>query len=57
MMICENDKLNIPEKYKKMSVSELRKEKERIYMEIRQQKSRSLEHTRKTVKKNVTFNF
>lgn len=57
MMICENDKLNIPEKYKKMSVSELRSEKERIYLEIRQQKSRTLENTRKPVKKNITFNF
>ena len=36
MMIFENDKLNIPEKYQKMSVSELRSEKERIYTEIRQ---------------------
>ena len=57
MMICENDKLNIPEKYKKMSVSELRSEKERICMEIRQQKSRTLEYTEKSVRKNITFNF
>ena len=33
-MLYENDQLNIPEKYKKMSVSELQKEKERIYMKI-----------------------
>ncbi len=46
MMVCENDKLNIPEKYKKMSVSELRSEKERIYMEFKQQ-------TKKTTKKRV----
>lgn len=56
MMICENDKLIIPEKYKNMSVSELRSEKERIYKEIRQQRSRTLEYTGKPVKKNVTFN-
>ena len=37
MMIFENDKLNIPEKYKKMSVSELRNEKERVYTKIRPQ--------------------
>ncbi len=41
MMMCENDKLNIPEVYKKMTVSELRREKERIYMGIRQQKNMS----------------
>lgn len=40
-MMCENDKLNIPEKYKKMSVSELRCEKERIYMELRQKTNKS----------------
>lgn len=31
-MMYENDKLNIPEKYKKMSVSELRQEK--LYIPI-----------------------
>ena len=31
----ENDKLNIPEKYKKMSVSELRYEREKVYTQIR----------------------
>ena len=36
MMICENDKLNIPEEYKKMSVSELQLRKEQIYRDIRQ---------------------
>ena len=34
-MMCENDKLIIPEKFQKMSVSELRYEKEKLYMEIR----------------------
>ena len=34
-MICENDKLVIPEKYRKMSVSELRKEKELILEEFK----------------------
>ena len=52
MMICENDKLNIPEKYKKMSVSELRSEKERIYMEIRQKPkktSKEMEYRRGSI--------
>lgn len=31
-MMYENDKLNIPEKYKKMSVSELRQEKGRLQL-------------------------
>lgn len=34
-MTYENDKLVIPEKYRKMSVSELRKEREQIYAEYR----------------------
>lgn len=34
-MMYENDRLNIPEEYKKMSVSELRNEKQRVYEEIR----------------------
>lgn len=34
-MMYENDKLTIPEKYRKMSVSELRCEKEKVYTEIR----------------------
>ena len=56
MIICENDKLNIPEKYKKMSVSELRDEKERIYMEIKQQKNNLPKNTNH--KKEITvFHF
>ena len=35
-MMYENDKLIIPEKYKKMSVSELQIRKEQIYRELRQ---------------------
>ena len=33
-MIYENDILIIPEKYQKMSVSELRSETEKLYMQI-----------------------
>lgn len=38
-MVNENDKLEIPEKYRKMSVSELRREKERIYKDLNVQKA------------------
>ncbi len=34
-MIYGNDKLIIPEKYQKMSVSELRSEKEKLYTQIK----------------------
>ena len=56
MMICENDKLNIPEKYKKMSVSELRNEKEYIYAEIRQERNRTSKKMEYR-KKSVVFHF
>jgi hypothetical protein len=36
--IYEDDKLVIPEEYKKMSLLEIRKEKERLYKEILKQK-------------------
>lgn len=52
MMIFENDKLNIPEKYKKMSVSELRDEKERIYTKIRPQTNKTnkkMEYTKNAI--------
>ena len=52
-MMYENDKLIIPDKYKKMSVSELRQEKERVYMEIRQSCNgiiRKTEYRKETVK-------
>ncbi len=38
-MMYENDKIEIPEKYRKMSVSELRKEKEKIYQTLKIQKA------------------
>ena len=53
-MIHENDKLVIPEKYQRMSVSELVQEKEKLYEEI-QRKPKQL----KTKKKSgeVKFHF
>ncbi len=56
MMIYENDKLNIPEKYKRMSVSELQKEKERIYMEIRQKPNKQAKQTNRK-KEIAMFHF
>jgi len=55
MEVYENDTLIIPEKYKKMSVSELEKEKARMLQRIT-----SSERPKKTAKKNrnnITFNF
>lgn len=34
MSVYEDDRLNIPEKYKNMSVSEIKAEKERLWEEI-----------------------
>ena len=52
MMICENDKLNIPEEYKKMSVAELQFRKEQIYRELRQNtkaEAKNVEYKNETV--------
>ena len=55
-MIYENDKLIIPEKYRKMSVSELRYEKEKLYTQI--QKERKSNVQSKPIKSNsVVFHF
>ncbi len=55
MAVYENDVLEIPEEYKRMSVSELEKEKERLLQEIY-----SKERPKKQVKankRNIVFNF
>ena len=56
MILCENDKLTIPETYRKMSVSELKKEKEKLYFEL---KKGNKEKTRGVVnkQKNTIFKF
>ena len=55
MEVYENDKLIIPEKYKKMSMSEIEREKNKLLKEIllseRQKK------VIKSNKNNITFNF
>ena len=55
MIAYENDTLVIPEKYKKMSVSELEKEKKKVLKEINVS-----ERQKKVIKKNkhhIVFNF
>ncbi|MBR2036960.1 MAG: hypothetical protein IKA09_04455 [Lachnospiraceae bacterium] len=56
-MMYENDKLNIPEKYRNMSVSELRCEKERVYAQIKKNTSDKLVEKSEYKRKNVKFNF
>ena len=56
-MMYENDKLNIPEKYRNMSVSDLRCEKERIYAQIKRNSSDALVEKGENKRKNVKFNF
>lgn len=51
-MMYENDNLYIPEEYKKMSISELRREKERIYQDIKQKQS----NTTKELKGGIPMN-
>ena len=55
-MMYENDKLIIPEKYRKMSVNELRNEKEKIYIQIQKEKRTKTQST-PTKNKNIIFHF
>ena len=41
-MVYEDDTLEIPEKYKKMSLAELKEEKERIYKTLDLKKTRTV---------------
>ena len=56
-MMYENDKLNIPEKYRNMSVSELRCEKEKVYAQIKKNTSDEVVEKSEYKRKNVKFNF
>lgn len=53
-MIQENDKLQIPDKYRKMSVSELKEEKNRVLAKINSA-PRNIK-TKKQTSTKVTFN-
>ena len=56
-MMYENDKLNIPEKYRNMSVSELRCEKERVYMQIKRNSSNGVIKKTEYKRETVMFHF
>ena len=55
MIAYEKDVLTIPKKYKKMSVSELEREKARLLKEIKASVSQKKQV--RTNKKNINFNF
>lgn len=57
-MIMENDRLNIPEEYRKMSVAELEQEAKRVMTELSKQSSEKKEK-KKAVngKREIVFNF
>ena len=52
---CENDKLVIPEKYKSMSVSELKREEKKVLADILKQERPK--KTAKTNKRKIVFNY
>ena len=56
-MICENDKLNIPEEYRRMSASELRTVKEKLYEAQKGTTNQSLKKKVVLERKIITFNF
>ena len=54
-MMCENDKLNIPQEYLNMSATELKAKKEKVYKQIKN--SVPVEDVKQIEKKEgVTFN-
>lgn len=55
-MMYENDKLMIPERYKKMSVSELRYEKEKLYGQIKKENKTNIS-PKTSEHKSVVFHF
>ncbi|MCC8139485.1 MAG: hypothetical protein LIO67_04140 [Lachnospiraceae bacterium] len=56
MMAYENDNLLIPEEYKKMSVSEIEREKERMLQEINSA-GRSFKKAKRANKQNIVLRF
>lgn len=55
MMYYENDKFTVPEEYRKMSVSELRSEKEKLYARLKNEQPK---HGKKVSRKtNIVFKF
>ena len=56
-MIYENDKLNIPGKYRNMSVSQIRQEKEKIYAQLRRSSSTPGSTKYEDKSKKIQFHF
>ena len=56
-MIQENDKLNIPEEYLKMSVDEIRAEREKLYKEIKKEPKKAIQKTFVLEHRTITFRF
>ncbi len=55
-MMYENDKLQIPEEYKQMSVHELREKKECIYLEMQREKTKEKQE-QLCKKEEIQFHF
>lgn len=57
-MVMENDKLNIPEEYRKMSVAELEREAKKVMEDLAKHPS-EIKQKKKAAngKKEVVFNF
>lgn len=55
MMVYENDKLIIPKKYQEMSISELKKEKDKVLQEFQSQPRPKKKVT--SNKKGIVFHF
>ena len=57
-MMMENDKLNIPEEYRKMSVAELEQEAKRVMEELaKHPQERKEKKKAANGKKEIVFNF
>ncbi len=57
MMVYENDKLNIPEEYLKMSASELKHLKEKTLREILSDRARGVDLPKAKEKSNLVINW
>lgn len=55
MMYYENDKFVVPKVYRKMSVSELRSKKERLYAQLKKEQQKHIK--KESEKINIVFKF
>ena len=56
-MIQENDKLNIPEEYLKMSPDKLKAEREKLYQGLKKEPQKAIQKTFVLEPRTVTFRF